>query len=215
MSLDLDVVSQIMYLHQGEVKPGDEVKVVRYKSKLYDWKRNVIDGDNNKPTTEDMSANMIQLQNNFDGYWWEGEKCGCERTHWVIHASETNCWDCMHDQCTCNPPLVSDEEEKAYYRIYLSCNGKTKKNSWMTKPIGTIAEINYKQGEENRKERREKKREEEKCADYHQSAQIYGYCCHQHAKVARTEQEKREKTKEEAKEWGKQNGRWTRPLHPL
>jgi hypothetical protein len=29
MSLDLDIVSQIMYLHEGEVKPGDEAKDVR------------------------------------------------------------------------------------------------------------------------------------------------------------------------------------------
>lgn len=41
---------------------------------MFDWKRNVIKGANNKPTTEDMSANMFQLQNNFDVYWCEGEK---------------------------------------------------------------------------------------------------------------------------------------------
>ncbi len=106
MSLDLDVLSQIMYLHEGEVKPGDKVKVVRYQSKLFDWKGHVIKGDDNKLITEDMSATIFQLQDNFDGYWCEGEKCECKRTHWVIHASKTNCWDCMHDPCVCNPPLV-------------------------------------------------------------------------------------------------------------
>ncbi len=30
MSLDLVLVGQIMYLHEGEVNPGDEEKVIRY-----------------------------------------------------------------------------------------------------------------------------------------------------------------------------------------
>jgi hypothetical protein len=114
MSLDLDVVSMTMYQRKGEVKPGDKAKVVRYKSKMFDWKHDVvIEGADNQPATEDMSAKMDKVENNFDVYWCEGDKCGCTRTHWVINANETNCWDCMHDPCACNPPLEWDEVEKA------------------------------------------------------------------------------------------------------
>jgi hypothetical protein len=186
MSLDLDVVSRIMYEREGEVQPGDEAKVARYESKLFDWKRDVLVGRaGNQPTAEDMSHEMTQLQSNLNGYWCEGDKCGCKRTHWVINESETNCWDCMHDPCACNPPLVWDEEEKAYYSFFLSCDGKTKRNLWMSKPKGTLATINYRRDERKRKDRMEKEREEEFCAENQEKAQMSGYCCHQHAKVAK------------------------------
>lgn len=160
MSLDLVVVSMIMYQHKGEVKPGDETKVVRYKNKIFDWKRDVVvEGADN-----DISARMNKVENNFDGYWCEGEKCWCKRTHWVINASETNSWDCMHDPCAWNPPLEWEEVEKAYYHFFLSCDGKTKNNIWMMKPIDTMATINFKQGEKKRKQRMEKDREEKTCA---------------------------------------------------
>jgi hypothetical protein len=42
MSLDLDVVSQVFYLREGEVNPGDEAKVERLETKLSDWYRNVV-----------------------------------------------------------------------------------------------------------------------------------------------------------------------------
>jgi hypothetical protein len=42
MSLDFDVVSQIMYEREGEVQPADGAKVARYKSKMFDWKRDVV-----------------------------------------------------------------------------------------------------------------------------------------------------------------------------
>jgi hypothetical protein len=56
----------------------------------------------------------------------------------------------------------------------------------MTKPIGNMETINYKwnkfqMGEKKRKERIEKEKEEENCAENQQSAQMYGYCCRQHA----------------------------------
>ncbi len=190
MSLDLDVVSQIMYVREGEVEPGDEAKVARYERKLFDWKRDVVvDHADNQPTAEDMSHEMIQLQNNLNGYWCEGDKCGCKRTHWVINESKTNCWDCMHDPCACNPPLIWDLEEKAYYRFFLSCDGRTKRNIWMSKPNGTLAMIDYRRGERKRKERMENKREEESCTENQELAQMNGYCCHQHAKVAKKEHE--------------------------
>jgi hypothetical protein len=201
MSLDLALVSQIIYLREGEVNPGDEEKVIRYKKKMSDWKRDLVDGISTKmPPREEMLLDLFQLENSFNGYWCEGEKCGCSRTHWVVHTSKSNWWDCMHNDCACSPPLVWDDLEQTYYRFFLSCDGKKKKNVWMPEPIGNMAStINYKWGEKERKERSEKEREEENCAENQQSAN-YGYCCHQHAKVAKTEHEKRMKQMKKQKD---------------
>jgi hypothetical protein len=69
----------------------------------------------------------------------------------------------------------------------------------MSKPVGSMATISYKRGEKKRKEREDKEREEENCADNQKSALSCGYCCHQHAKVAKMEHEesKRQKKKKE------------------
>jgi hypothetical protein len=75
-----------------------------------------------------------------------------------------------------------------------------KKNIWMTKPIGTIATINFKRGEKKRKERMEKDRELETCAKNQKTAQMYGYCCHQHEKVATAEHKKSKKQKKKRKD---------------
>jgi hypothetical protein len=117
----------------------------------------------------------------------------------VLYASETNCWDCMHDPCARNPPLEWDEVEKVYCRFF-SCDGKTKKNIWMKKSIGTMATINFKQGEKKRKERMEKDREEETCAGNQKTAQMYGHCCHQHEKVAKTEHKEKKRQKKKRKD---------------
>jgi hypothetical protein len=42
MSDELPLVSQVMYLREGEVKPGDEAKVERLERKLSDWKGDVV-----------------------------------------------------------------------------------------------------------------------------------------------------------------------------
>jgi hypothetical protein len=55
-------------------------------------------------------------------------------------------------------PLVWDVTEQAYYRFFLSTEGKTKKKVWMSKPIGTMATINFNRDEKKRKERKEKKK---------------------------------------------------------
>jgi hypothetical protein len=47
MSLDLALVSQIMYLREGEVNPGDESRVVRYKKKMSDWRQDAVSGSKN------------------------------------------------------------------------------------------------------------------------------------------------------------------------
>jgi hypothetical protein len=62
-----------------------------------------------------------------------------------------------------------------------------KKNTWMTQPTGDIATINYKRGEKRKKDMIEKEKEEDKCVENQRSAQDYGYCCHQHATVAKKE----------------------------
>jgi hypothetical protein len=67
MSLDLPLVSQIMYLHEGEVNPGDEGKVIRYEKKMLDWRRDVVSGSKNF-TREEMSGDMFQVENSFGGY---------------------------------------------------------------------------------------------------------------------------------------------------
>jgi hypothetical protein len=135
MSLDLDVVSQVFYLHEGEVNPGNEAKVERLETKLSDWYRDVVQKIGNdksvpeKPKREDMLADPLEVENGFKGYWYEGEKCVSHRTHWVLHSSKRICWKCRHDPCTCSSLLVWDESEDAYYSFFLSCDGKTRKTS--------------------------------------------------------------------------------------
>jgi hypothetical protein len=116
MSLKLDLVSPVMYLHDREGNPGNEAKVERFESKMLDWKRDVI-ADSKNFKREEMSFDLHQAENNFDGYWCEGVKCCCDRTHWVLHESETNCWDCIYDPRACSPPLEWDQAEKAYFRF--------------------------------------------------------------------------------------------------
>jgi hypothetical protein len=38
MSLDLPLVSLVMYLQEGEINPGDEVKVISFEKKMSDWR---------------------------------------------------------------------------------------------------------------------------------------------------------------------------------
>jgi acylphosphatase len=54
MSLELDLVSQVMNLRDGEVNPGDKAKVERFESKMSDQKHDVI-GDSKNFTREEMS----------------------------------------------------------------------------------------------------------------------------------------------------------------
>jgi hypothetical protein len=137
---------------------------------MSDRRRDVVGGLENF-TRKDMSSDMCQVENNFDGYWCEEVKCLCARTQWVLHESESFCWDCTHDPCACSTPLNWDASEQAYYRFCFSCDGKTKKNVWMSKPNGSMATINYKQGEKKRKEREQRerrgklRRQPKKCAN--------------------------------------------------
>jgi hypothetical protein len=183
MSVDLNVVREVMYLRTGEVHPGDEVRVMRLERKLSDWYRDVCkEPGSEKPAREEMLADLSQVENACEGYWCEGEKCVSDRTHWVMHSSKTLCWDCSHDPCACSPPLVWDESERAYYGFFLSCDGKTKENIWMSEPKSDLALISFKRKEKKQRENETKRKEEEECADNQQTAQKEGFCCHHHAK---------------------------------
>ena len=146
--LDLDLVSQIVYLASGKIEEGEEEKVVRLEHKLSDWKRDVVgkkEGlESTNATKEQMSYAAFELERKMEGYWCEGEKCACTRTHWVFHSSESTCWECMHDPCACQPPLLFDEAENAYYRLFLSADGKMKTVVWMSNPTTNLARIRWK-----------------------------------------------------------------------
>ena len=118
---------------KGNVNAGDEKKVARFEKKISELKRDVGNKkkwkfEANKPSKQEMSSDIFELKNNFGGYWCQGEECTCIRSHWVIHSSKSNCWECMHDPCAYRPPLVWDVKENVYFRFFLSCDGKTKKN---------------------------------------------------------------------------------------
>jgi hypothetical protein len=148
-----------MYLAQGNINPGEEAKVARFER----IQKEMTNPGGTKPTRKKMSQDIFKLENHFGGYWYVGDECKCKRTQWVIHESILNCWECMHDPCTCNAPLVWDEEEKAYYQFFLSCDGVTKKNIWMSEPTTDIARTEFKRKEKKRKEIEVKKIEEEGC----------------------------------------------------
>ena len=49
MSLDLPLVSLVLYLQEGEVNPGgDEGRVTRFEKKMLDWRRDVVGGSKNE-----------------------------------------------------------------------------------------------------------------------------------------------------------------------
>ena len=209
-SLDLCLVSQVMYLRDGEINPGDEAKVARLEKKIMDWKRDIVDNENQNyaestepkptiPTRLEMTNDMLELENKFNGYWCEGEKCGALRTHWVLNESISNCWSCMHDPCACSPPLVWDEAENAYYRFFLSCDGNIKTNIWMSEPTTDLAKINFKRREMKRMENEKREREEAECGDNQQAARDGGFCCHHHEKKIKLEEKKEREGNRRAK----------------
>ncbi len=63
-----------MQRHDGEVNTGDKAKVERFESKMSNWKRDVT-ADSKNFTREEMSFDLHQVENNFNGYWCEGVKC--------------------------------------------------------------------------------------------------------------------------------------------
>jgi hypothetical protein len=71
MSEELPLVSQVMYLREGVVKPSDEAKVERFERKLSDWKRDVMDRVGKElptPSKKDMASDSVHVENNLEGY---------------------------------------------------------------------------------------------------------------------------------------------------
>jgi hypothetical protein len=137
MSLNLDAVSQVVC--EGEVNPGNKAKVVRLETKRSNWYHNIVEKVINKygskkRTREAMFVDLLQVENRMEEYWCEGKKCVSNCIHWVLHSSKMICRKYRYDPCACSSPLVWDESEHAYYRFFLSCDGKTKENIWMLEP---------------------------------------------------------------------------------
>ena len=101
--------------------------------------------------------------------------------------------------CMLAAPLVWDESEEAYYRFFLSCNGKTKENTWMSEPRSDLAKRSFNCKEKKRKDNLKSKREEEQCADNQQNAQNEGFCCHHHAKKIKLADKEERKSTRQAK----------------
>jgi hypothetical protein len=74
----------------------------------------------------------------------------------------------------------------------------------MTQPTGDIATINYKRGEKRKKDMIEKEKEEDKCVENQRSVQDDGYCCHQHATVAKKEHDESKQQMKKQKQMKKQ-----------
>ena len=162
MSLDLPLVSMVMYLQDGEVNHGDEGRAVRFEKKMLDWRRDIV-GGSKVVTRKEMFTDMCQVENGVKGYWCEGVRCLCARTHWVLQASESFCWDCMHDPCACSTMLVWDKTEEAYYRFFCLAMVKQRRMFGCRSRLGAWRQSIT--GEEKRRERKERtKREKKKIA---------------------------------------------------
>jgi hypothetical protein len=177
-----------MYLREGEVNPGDEAKVIQYEKNIR-METRCFGGKLREDAVEGPNCyRHYQTRKWLQRILVRGSQMRVpEKSLGRLYSSKSNCWDCMHDPCACNPPLVWDDEENGCYSFFLSCDGRTKRNTWMTQPTGAIATINYKRGEKRKKDMIEKEKEEYKCVENQRSAQEYGYCCHQHATVANKE----------------------------
>jgi hypothetical protein len=196
--LELCAVSKIMYLREGEVVPGEEAKIARFEKKMADWQRDVVDKNllvKTEPVKEEISNAMFRLERSFGGYWCEGEECVCPQTHWVFNESAGNCYKCNHDPCACNPPLVWDEEESAYYSFFLSSDGAVQTNTWMSEPKSDVQKMGYFRATRKRKAREEEDREIAVCGELHEQANIELYCCPGHARKAKLNAKLKEEKK--------------------
>jgi hypothetical protein len=55
--------------------------------------------------------------------------------------------------------------------FFLSCDGKTKNNIWLSEPASDLAKISYKRKVKKQRDNMKKRKEEEECANNQQSAQ--------------------------------------------
>jgi hypothetical protein len=131
-----------MYLQEGDV-PDNEDKRIRLETKIEEWRRDVVNPDSKRknetePSKMEMTEEFWEIESEYAGYWCEGEKCFCERTHWVLFSSDTCCDECMHDPCACQAPLIWDEGEKAYYRIWESVDASIQRKIWLMVPTSNL-----------------------------------------------------------------------------
>jgi hypothetical protein len=63
MSAELPLVSQVMYLREGVVKPGDEARVEPLERKMFDFERDVARVGKKKQTSsrEDIASDMVDV----------------------------------------------------------------------------------------------------------------------------------------------------------
>ncbi len=95
--------------------------------------------------------------------------------------------------------MVWDESEDAYYNFFLSCNGKTKENIWVSEPSSDLARISFNCKEKKRKDNLKAERDKEECANNQQHAQDAGFCCHHHAEKIKVKEENERELKKRAK----------------
>jgi hypothetical protein len=202
MSKDLDCVSTIMYLREGDI-PDNEEKRLRLEKKIEEWNRDVVmDVTSKQKLSQEsklkMAEDFWEIESKYAGYWCEGEKCYCERTHWVLFSRQTFCYECMHDPCACNAPLIWDEEENAYYRVWESVNLEIQRILWMSPPASSTAMKKWRLEEKKRKEMLEVEKEERECYENQSIARKQGFCCHAHA-VSIKKEKKEDGTRKKAR----------------
>ncbi len=83
MSAELPLVSQVMYLREGVVEPGDEARVEQLERKLADFERDIARVAKEEPASsrEAIASDMVDVENKLEGYWCQGEKCLSICTH--------------------------------------------------------------------------------------------------------------------------------------
>jgi hypothetical protein len=202
MSKDLDCISVLMYLGEGQ-QPANENKRLRLEKKISEWKRDVVLPKQSSPgfvlpSKQDMASDFFQMEWEHTAYWCEGEECYCKRTHWVVFSKDSFCYECMHDPCACRPPLFWDESEDAYFRLFESCDATISRKIWLEEPSSTLEKNKYCRQEKKRKEQEAREMEEAECNENQQAAQQLGFCCHNHAvlkKKEKTERKQRKKAK--------------------
>ncbi len=147
------------------------------------------------PSNQQIASDFFQMQWNLSGYWCDGGKCYCARTHWVVFSKDTFCYECMHDPCACRPPLFWDTTEDAYYRLFESCDATISRKIWLEKPSSTIERNKWCRQEKKRKDSEAKEAEMYDCKEKQEKAQNQGYCCHAHAVEIKQEKKERKRLK--------------------
>jgi hypothetical protein len=201
-SEELCLISQMMYLQEGEVYPEDEAKIIRLEKQIKDWKRDIVAKEPKKPgaerhTKNQMAAALWGILNAGDGYWCQGKQCECARSHWVIFDANNFCYECHHDPCACQAPLYWNPVEDAYYRID-ERSKKVNKNVWMCEPKSNYEVKRWWKHQKEISDHDDRRAEIRACENQQRQAQDHGFCCYAHA-VKRKEERRTEELKKKAR----------------